>query len=205
MRASGILFISHNIAHAHGVGDHFLVLDRGQIVARFRRGEIPYADLVSYMESAAAGANRRNRSASPGTARNDQHDLDLARRVPFRDGPVGATAIGARRRHSPLHAKPPGVHKQPGVLHFDDRRLRCDQSQYLVQVDRLHRRRNLAPDSLHHFRRRGVRRFRRRDRSLLRRRRDLRRPGVFRRRARRESIRSWRPSWACSRGSELDW
>lgn len=51
----GILFISHNIAHAYGVGDHFLVLDRGEIVARFRRGEIPYADLVSYMESAAAG------------------------------------------------------------------------------------------------------------------------------------------------------
>lgn len=51
----GIVFISHNIAHAHSVGDRFLVLDRGEIVARLRRDEIPYADLVGYMESAAAG------------------------------------------------------------------------------------------------------------------------------------------------------
>lgn len=51
----GIIFISHNIAHAHSVGDRFLVLDRGEIVARFRQDEIPHDDLVSYMETAAAG------------------------------------------------------------------------------------------------------------------------------------------------------
>jgi len=51
----GIIFISHNITHAHSVGNRFLVLDRGEIVARFERDDIPYADLVRFMESAAAG------------------------------------------------------------------------------------------------------------------------------------------------------
>ena len=50
----GIVFISHNIAHAHSVGDRFLVLDRGEIAARFRVSEINYPALVNFMESAAA-------------------------------------------------------------------------------------------------------------------------------------------------------
>jgi simple sugar transport system ATP-binding protein len=50
----GIVFISHNIAHAHSVGDRFLVLDRGEIAARFNVTEITYPALVNFMESAAA-------------------------------------------------------------------------------------------------------------------------------------------------------
>jgi simple sugar transport system ATP-binding protein len=50
----GIVFISHNIAHAHSVGDRFLVLDRGEIAARFSQSEISYPELVSFMETAAA-------------------------------------------------------------------------------------------------------------------------------------------------------
>jgi simple sugar transport system ATP-binding protein len=50
----GIVFISHNIAHAHSVGDRFLVLDRGEIAARFNQSEINYPALVNFMESAAA-------------------------------------------------------------------------------------------------------------------------------------------------------
>jgi simple sugar transport system ATP-binding protein len=50
----GIVFISHNIAHAHSVGDRFLVLDRGEIAGRFNVTEITYPALVNFMESAAA-------------------------------------------------------------------------------------------------------------------------------------------------------
>lgn len=54
----GIVFISHNIAHAHSVGDRFLVLDRGEIAARFNVTEITYQALVNFMESAAAAGGK---------------------------------------------------------------------------------------------------------------------------------------------------
>jgi simple sugar transport system ATP-binding protein len=53
----GIMFITHNIAHAHQVGDRFLVLDRGRLVKTFRRDEIGHLELVGFMEAAAAGGD----------------------------------------------------------------------------------------------------------------------------------------------------
>ena len=72
------------------------------------------------------------------------------------------------------------------------------------KLDRLHRRRDLAADSLDHFRRLGVRRFRRGDRSFLRRRRDLRRPGVLLRRARRTRSVPRRPAGRAGGDRESD-
>ncbi len=46
----GIVFISHNLAHAHAVGDTFVVLNRGSSYGEFARDEIDQDELVAMME-----------------------------------------------------------------------------------------------------------------------------------------------------------
>jgi simple sugar transport system ATP-binding protein len=46
----GIVFISHNLAHAHAVGDNFVVLNRGASYGEFARDEIDQDELVAMME-----------------------------------------------------------------------------------------------------------------------------------------------------------
>jgi simple sugar transport system ATP-binding protein len=46
----GIVFISHNLAHAHAVGDRFVVLNRGASYGEFPRGEVAQEELVAMME-----------------------------------------------------------------------------------------------------------------------------------------------------------
>jgi simple sugar transport system ATP-binding protein len=46
----GIVFISHNLAHAHAVGDSFVVLNRGASYGEFARDEIDQDELVAMME-----------------------------------------------------------------------------------------------------------------------------------------------------------
>jgi simple sugar transport system ATP-binding protein len=46
----GIVFISHNLAHAHAVGDSFVVLNRGSSYGEFARDEIDQDELVAMME-----------------------------------------------------------------------------------------------------------------------------------------------------------
>jgi simple sugar transport system ATP-binding protein len=38
-RGLAVLFITHNVAHAEAIGDRFVVLNRGEEIARFNRGE----------------------------------------------------------------------------------------------------------------------------------------------------------------------
>jgi simple sugar transport system ATP-binding protein len=46
----GIVFISHNLAHAHAVGDHFVVLNRGMSYGEFARDEVARDQLSAMME-----------------------------------------------------------------------------------------------------------------------------------------------------------
>jgi simple sugar transport system ATP-binding protein len=46
----GIVFISHNLAHAHAVGDRFVVLNRGMSYGEFARDELAREELSAMME-----------------------------------------------------------------------------------------------------------------------------------------------------------
>jgi simple sugar transport system ATP-binding protein len=46
----GIVFISHNLAHAHAVGDRFVVLNRGASYGEFARDELGRDELSAMME-----------------------------------------------------------------------------------------------------------------------------------------------------------
>ncbi len=52
---SSVVFISHNIYHAHEIGDRLVILDRGQIAAEYRRGEVSVEDLIRRMQVVARG------------------------------------------------------------------------------------------------------------------------------------------------------
>ena len=42
----GVIFITHNPHHAYPVGDRFVVLNRGQSIGHFAKGEIDQTELV---------------------------------------------------------------------------------------------------------------------------------------------------------------
>jgi simple sugar transport system ATP-binding protein len=48
-RGVGVIFITHNPHHAYPVGDRFFVLNRGQCIGNFAKGEIDQAELVRLM------------------------------------------------------------------------------------------------------------------------------------------------------------
>lgn len=48
-RGVGVILITHNPHHAYPVGDHFVILRRGQVFGDFRKEELPLEDLVSMM------------------------------------------------------------------------------------------------------------------------------------------------------------
>ncbi|MBI1245545.1 MAG: ATP-binding cassette domain-containing protein [Alphaproteobacteria bacterium] len=48
-RGLGVVFITHNVRHAHAVGDSFTVLDRGRTLGTFARGEIGRDELQTLM------------------------------------------------------------------------------------------------------------------------------------------------------------
>jgi simple sugar transport system ATP-binding protein len=48
-RGLAVLFITHNVAHAETVGDRFIVLNRGEELARFNRGEASRETLQDLM------------------------------------------------------------------------------------------------------------------------------------------------------------
>ncbi|MBO0828518.1 MAG: sugar ABC transporter ATP-binding protein [Streptosporangiales bacterium] len=49
----GVIFISHNPAHAHLVGDRFVLLNRGRVVGDFGRDDISRDDLIREMSGGA--------------------------------------------------------------------------------------------------------------------------------------------------------
>jgi simple sugar transport system ATP-binding protein len=50
---SAVIFITHNVYHAHEVADRIAILDRGQIVGEFRREAISAVELVEFMQTVA--------------------------------------------------------------------------------------------------------------------------------------------------------
>ncbi|HKE52164.1 MAG TPA: ATP-binding cassette domain-containing protein [Actinomycetes bacterium] len=52
-RGLGVVFITHNPHHAYPVGDHFLVLNRGQSLGEFAKSEISREDLTRLMAGGA--------------------------------------------------------------------------------------------------------------------------------------------------------
>jgi len=55
VRSKGVavLFITHNAYHAHRVGDHFMVLRRGEALAEFGRGEKSIGEVIELMAGGA--------------------------------------------------------------------------------------------------------------------------------------------------------
>jgi simple sugar transport system ATP-binding protein len=45
----GVIFITHNVRHAHAVGDRFTVLNRGQTLGTYSKGEIDLEELQNLM------------------------------------------------------------------------------------------------------------------------------------------------------------
>ncbi|MCH1435355.1 MAG: ATP-binding cassette domain-containing protein, partial [Acidimicrobiales bacterium] len=52
-RGLGVIFITHNPNHAYPVGDRFLILNRGQSMGNFAKGEITQTELTSLMAGGA--------------------------------------------------------------------------------------------------------------------------------------------------------
>ncbi len=48
-RGLGVIFITHNPNHAYPVGDHFVILRRGQILGDYRKEEVTQQELVNLM------------------------------------------------------------------------------------------------------------------------------------------------------------
>lgn len=48
-RGLGILLITHNVFHAHPIGDTFTILERGRVAGSFRKGELSEEELSKYM------------------------------------------------------------------------------------------------------------------------------------------------------------
>jgi simple sugar transport system ATP-binding protein len=49
-----VILITHNVTHAHAVGDHFVILDRGSVVAERTRDEVTTQELQELMAGGGA-------------------------------------------------------------------------------------------------------------------------------------------------------
>jgi len=52
-RGVGVIFITHNPHHAHPVGDHFVLLNRGRVIGDHAKGEVTREQLVREMAGGA--------------------------------------------------------------------------------------------------------------------------------------------------------
>ena len=52
-RGIGVIFITHNPHHAYPVGDHFVILRRGQVFGDFAKADLPLDQLVQMMAGGA--------------------------------------------------------------------------------------------------------------------------------------------------------
>jgi simple sugar transport system ATP-binding protein len=52
-RGVGVIFITHNPHHAHPVGDHFVLLNRGRVIGDHAKGTVTREDLVREMAGGA--------------------------------------------------------------------------------------------------------------------------------------------------------
>jgi simple sugar transport system ATP-binding protein len=73
-RGIGVIFISHNPHHAYPVGDHFVILRRGQVYGDFTKDELALEGLVQMMaggEELENLAHELERAAAGGAAAED--------------------------------------------------------------------------------------------------------------------------------------
>jgi len=73
-RGIGVIFITHNPHHAYPVGDHFVILRRGQVYGDFARKDLSLEGLVQMMaggEELENLAHELERAAAGGTAAED--------------------------------------------------------------------------------------------------------------------------------------
>lgn len=75
-RGIGVIFITHNPHHAYPVGDHFVILRRGQVYGDHAKEEIPLEQLVQMM---AGGADLEALSHELESASRDDDSEELAR------------------------------------------------------------------------------------------------------------------------------
>lgn len=75
-RGIGVIFITHNPHHAYPVGDHFVILRRGQVFGDFSKEDIPLEQLVQMM---AGGADLEALSHELESASRGEEDEDLAK------------------------------------------------------------------------------------------------------------------------------
>ncbi len=75
-RGIGVIFITHNPHHAYPVGDHFVILRRGQVFGDYSKEEIPLEQLVQMM---AGGADLEALSHELESASRGEEDENLAR------------------------------------------------------------------------------------------------------------------------------
>ena len=52
-RGIGVIFITHNPQHAYPVGDHFVILRRGQVYGDYAKKDLPLEQLVQMMAGGA--------------------------------------------------------------------------------------------------------------------------------------------------------
>lgn len=75
-RGIGVIFITHNPHHAYPVGDHFVILRRGQVYGDYTKDELPLNQLVQMM---AGGAELENLAHELERAAEESGDETLAR------------------------------------------------------------------------------------------------------------------------------
>ena len=76
-RGIGVIFITHNPHHAYPVGDHFVILRRGQVFGDYTKDEVPLEQLVQMM---AGGADLEVLSHELEQAAGSDPDLEAAAR-----------------------------------------------------------------------------------------------------------------------------
>ncbi len=76
-RGIGVIFITHNPHHAYPVGDHFVILRRGQVLGDYTKDEVPLEQLVQLM---AGGADLEVLSHELEQAADSDPDLEAAAR-----------------------------------------------------------------------------------------------------------------------------
>jgi simple sugar transport system ATP-binding protein len=74
-RGIGVIFITHNPHHAYPVGDHFVILRRGQVFGDYTKAELPLERLVQMM---AGGAELESLTHELERAAQDTGDAELA-------------------------------------------------------------------------------------------------------------------------------
>jgi simple sugar transport system ATP-binding protein len=77
-RGIGVIFITHNPHHAYPVGDHFVILRRGQVYGDFPRDELELGGLVQMM---AGGEELENLAHELEEAAGREEDAEALRRL----------------------------------------------------------------------------------------------------------------------------